>query len=219
MEVTVKKALVLAGVLLIFGTAARLQPAKTATWRTESWMEQNLPDSFTGYYMPRSAEKPNQTYDAGERQYKFLEPYGIVCRTFEKDDYAIDTVVIAGNDRDTFHDPYFCLPGQNWKITASKEDVIATKTRGNVPVSVITLTDPSGGNHQAVFCYKGPTKMHPTQNSLYLDWFLSELKLSKPPEGAFYRFMTVRGEVSEETLKKFSAEYLDAAYKMSGGVL
>ncbi len=219
MEITTKRCIVLAVLLLAFGTLARLQPTRTAPWRTERWMEDALPTEIPGFRMDLSAEKPRQSYDAGERQYKMLLPYGIVCRVFRKGETGIDTVVIAGNDRDTFHDPYFCLPGQDWKITSSHEGVIQTKTRGTVPVSSIALEHPQFGKRRAIFCYRGPTKYHPTQNSLYLDWFTTELKLGKPPEGAFFRFMSVSDDVQEKDLLEFAAVYLDAATAMNGGVL
>jgi hypothetical protein len=221
MEVnTATRCFLLGGALLAIGAFARFQPERVAPWRTEAWMEDALPLEIPGFsWVKSNGEKPKQTYSAPDREYEYLLPYGVVCRTFEKGDTMIDAVVIAGNDRDTFHDPYFCLPGQDWKITSSKEVLLPTKTRGSIPVSIIQLTSPQGNKQRAVFCYKGPTKFHPTQNSLYLDWFLTELKLEKPPEGAYYRFMTRKGEIPEKDLLEFAALYLDAANQISKGIL
>lgn len=219
MEVTAKRCVFLGVVLIGLGTLARLQPPRVAPWRTEAWMESALPMAIPGYSMEISQEKPKQSYDAGKRQYEMLEPYGIVCRVFRRGEQGIDSVVIAGNDRDTFHDPYFCLPGQDWKIVSSREDVIPTLKRGKVPVSVIYMEHPKYGKRIAVFCYKGPSGFHPTQNTLYMDWFMTELQLSKPPEGAFYRFMSTDGETTEKDLIEFGAKYLDEALEESQGVL
>ena len=219
MEVTAKRCIALAVVLIGFGALARLQPPRLAPSRTEAWMESVLPTEIPGYTMARSLEKPNQSYDAGKRQYEYLQPYGIVCRVFNKGDVSIDTVVIAGNDRDTFHDPFFCLPGQNWQITQSGQIKISTKTRGDIPATQITLRDPNGMEHHAIFFYKGPSGFHPTQNSLYMDWFMNELKQGKPAEGAFYRFLSLNAATNEQEVMEVVGEYIESAGDNSDRVL
>ncbi len=218
MEVMVKRTLVFAAILGAFGAAARLRPVEVAPWRTEEWMESVLPKELPGYsYMP-GPDGPGRSYRANQQTYDKLKPYGMVGRFFSKGDNVVDTLVVAGNDRDCFHDPYVCFPAQDFQIVSSHSATIQTRTRGSVPATVLQVKN---GNLEqyAVFFYKGPDGFHPTQNTLYSDWFWNELRMGKPAEGAFYRFMGVRGQISEDELKQVAVNYLDAASGASGGVL
>ena len=65
---------------------------------------------------------------------------------------ANDCVLIAGNSKDNFHDPHVCFSAQGWDITKDEQQVVHTKTRGDIPVSVVQI---SGQNRSEYAVYFG----------------------------------------------------------------
>jgi len=218
MEITVKKVLLLSAAIAVFGAAAQLQPRARSNWRTEEWVKSALPVKVGDYKMEPSREDPTVSYTSPKSSYDILHPFGIVGRVFGNGTTRIDCSAVVGNNRDCFHDPNYCMVGQNWNILTEKIATIQTKTRGSVPVSVMSGED-SDGKRIVAFCYLGPRGFHATQNSLYSDWFWNEILQGKPIMGAFYRFMTMSDKDSEDGLLQFVADYLDESKITSKGEL
>ena len=198
--------------------AARLTPPKVAPSRTEEWMESVLPTSIPGFVFQSSGENPSQSYRVPQTVYDKLQPYGIVARVFVRGDVIIDTMVVAGNDRNAFHDPNACFPSQDWAVVSNSRAKLKTTSRGEFDVSILTVRD-TDVDHLTLFFYRGPTGIHATQNELYADWFRSSLQLQDAPEGAFFRFMVMRGDMKLPELLKFAGSFLDAADQASAGIL
>jgi len=219
LEVVAKRVLLVCGVLIVFGAAAQLQPKIRMHWWPESWVEQALPSSVGAYQMSiRDPQDPAVSYKATKFDYDALKPFGIVDRVFSdgKDEY--DTSVVVGNNKDCFHDPSFCLTGQYYDISNQHVVDVATKTRGTVPISVMSVRNDQGGGLVA-YTYLGPHGFRPTQDALSTDWFWAEITLHQPQMGAFYRFMSVSANTDEKSLLSFASDYLDASKVTSDGRL
>jgi len=218
MEVTAKRVLVLSSVLILFGVAALVQPRSRGSWKSEQWVEGALPTRVGDFIMKPSSQDPAVSYKATPFEYEALRPFGIVGRIFDNGKREYDSSAVVGNDRDCFHDPNFCMAGQYYNISGEHMVQLETKTRGVVPVSVMSAED-NDGKRLVAFCYLGPHGFHPTQDSLYADWFWTELLLGKPKIGAYYRFMTTTESDTEANLLDFAKAYLDAAKATSKGEL
>jgi hypothetical protein len=216
MEIAKKRTYIFAGVLLAFGLAAAIQPKTKAPVRSELWMEQNLPMAVGNYHMLPSAENPMCSYRVNEATYQALNPYGIVARVFANDDYRFDTMVVAANDRISLHDPKDCFPGQDWTILWEKKIDLPTKSRGPVHAVALGLQN-ERGKRIALYTYRGPSGTFAVRNDMFWDWFVTEVKGSKP-EGALMRVMTVDEETTIDELKTFASAWFDSTYQTSGKV-
>lgn len=216
MEIVKKRSFILAGIFLVFGIAAIVQPKSKAPWRTESWMEQNLPMKVGSYEMIPSQENPMCSYKMPDTSYEALNPYGIVARVFTDEKNRFDTVVVAANDRLSLHDPKDCFPGQSWAITWEKHITLDTKQRDKVNAVAIGLKG-ERGERIALYTYRGPTGTYNLRNDMFWDWFLSEIKGVKP-EGALMRVMTLDEQTPLEDLQAFATDWFDAAYVKSGKI-
>jgi hypothetical protein len=192
---------------------AKLRPG--ATHRNEAWMETSLPTEVDGLRMVASRENPLQSYRASERTYKMLKPYGIVCRAFGTRRRAYDAIVVAGNSLDAFHDPNVCFPIAGWGVGESHVTSVTTRTRGNVPMTVMRMETPQGPR-LAAFCYRSTVGMRASLEAMRNDWFWGELRAKMAQEGAFYRFTQLGRLSSEADLLAFASAYLDAASDKSG---
>lgn len=216
MEIVKKRILFVSSIFLAFGVAAMVMPKAKAPWRTEAWMEQNLPMKVGEYDMIPSAENPMCSYKMPQTSYDALNPYGIVARVFTNDKFKFDTVVVAANDRISLHDPKDCFPGQNWVITWEKKIPLQTKSR--VPVNAVAIgLKGERGERIALYTYRGPSGTYNVRNDMFWDWFMTELKGVKP-EGALMRVMTLDEHTELNELVDFATKWFDAAYVESGKV-
>lgn len=221
MEVTTKRVVIVSLILLAFGVASQLRPQAATDRMTEGQVEALLPTSLGVFRMEPSESGVRDsavTYKGSAEDYRELNPFGMVGRVFTDGNKQYDTMAVVGNDRDTFHDPNFCMAGHYYNIENEHVVTLATQSRGSIPLTVMTVED-KDGKRLVAFCYLGPHGIHPTQDTLYSDWFWTELQLGKPRIGAFYRFMSMSGSDTEENLLQFARMYLDAAKSISGGLL
>lgn len=209
MEVMRRRVLVLSASLAALGAYNLVQVRPWSPQRSERWMEDRLPTVVDGLAMRPSRSNPRQSYRTDETTYRMLRPYGIVNRVFGTRQRAYDAVVIAGSSLDCFHDPAICLPMGGWPILASRTARVPTRTRGEVPMTVMTLRGPDGGLHHAAFCYRGAAGFRSDVDALRWDWFQGELANEHAQEGAFYRFVQLRGTDSDAAFESFVRDYLD----------
>ncbi len=210
--------IILVAVLALAGFASLARHGKLDTTMNEAWVAKALPLEVPGYKMRASDANPMESYHMDDETYKKLKPYGIVARIFEQGNKAIDTVVIAGDSPDNFHDPTWCLPGQGWKLDDRKDMVVHTQSRGDVPFSYFSATNASGDKLLVAYTFKAGGGYHATITKLTLDMWSKEFFSGQKQVGAFYRFLTLDSNTSLDGLTKFAADYLDKAKNTSGGV-
>lgn len=207
---------VLAAITVLSAFFVHTVGASRGTTRNEKWMERNAPPQIDGYTFLPSAENPEQSYKMDKMSYEELKPIGIVSRIYQKDGQRFDVVLIAGESDYSFHDPRVCFTAQGWTLESQNESAIQTKTRGTVPVTMVRMNSSDEKNKLACYFYRGPNGFHASPFQLKFDMFKAKMLGTDDTEGVFYRFIPLT-HVSEDDLKKFVADYMDAAKQTSGG--
>ena len=183
---------------------------------TELQMRSLLPTKVAGMdYLP--GPEKGESYHMDADTYDKLDPAGIVARVFQGGEEKYDTVVIAGDNPNNFHDPTWCLPGQGWELGSRQETSIETKAHGTVPVSYF---EAKNGNQKmlVMYTYRGPLSFHSGINKLGMDFLTSDFLQKKDRLGVFYRFLSMGESTSVEATKRFAVDYLDSANKISKGI-
>ncbi len=223
MEGLKSRAFVAVAVLLAAGFAIAFTNRTASDPKTEDWMLATLPTSFGDYRANSSAENDLYTYKMDDVTYRTLDPYGIVARVYEseKTREAYDAVVIASQSKDSFHDPRVCFSAQGWAISNQWVEVIDTKTRGKVPVTLVVMDGPEVRNCVAAFLYKGPGGFYGTTQRLKIAMFFEQMKGGKDRDGVFYRFIPQNMDPNDKDqttkIKRFVAEFVDAVNVASDG--
>jgi hypothetical protein len=219
MEGLKKRTLLFAGIMLVAGainfvTVARAERPN----KDEKWMEARAPEKIGEMVFIRSQQNPQQSYKMDKVTYEVLAPFGIVARTYTAHSgRAFDVVLIASESRASFHDPRICFAGSGWSLEDQKTVTVETKSRGAVPVTLTRMSSDRKRNQLAAFFYRGPSGFHATTIKVKLDMFWQRLLNRPDVEGVFYRFIPAQDSTTEEELKAFIAEYLEASKESSDG--
>ena len=213
-----QRLIILLAILAVAGFASFNRHGKSDTGMNEAWLAKALPMEIPGFKMHASDSNPMESYHMDAETYNKLKPIGIVARVFEEGNRSIDTVVIAGDSPDNFHDPTWCLPGQGWKLEDRKDTVVHTKTRGDMPFSYFSATNANGDKLLVAYTFKAAGGYHATITRLTLDMWWKEFVSGQKQVGAFYRFLTQNPDTNLDGLTKFAADYLDQAKETSNGV-
>ncbi len=207
---------IVGALFLAAGAIIALAPAAKFAGKTEDWMETHTPFDFGGYAMVRTPDHRQCTYKVADINYTELDPYGIVAKVYQKEGMAFDVLVIASQDRKSFHDQRVCLSAQGWSIMDQEERIVKTRTRGDVPVS-LTRLESQGTKRSSVLFYRGQDRFYAAPVQLKLGMFFERLKGGSSVDGVFYRIMPSNQDSTEAELLQFVAEYLDEAAKTSDG--
>jgi hypothetical protein len=202
---------VIAGVAFQFTARADIAP------KTEKWMEDQAPVAIGSYRFIPGGENPKQSYRMGESTYETLKPYGIVSRIFEFDGKRYDTVLIASQNNESFHNPEVCFTGQGAVLLGQDDRKVVTQSHGDIPVRFVHMKSSDDINRLAVFFYKGPKGFHSTTQSLKVDMAMHVLTKGKKSDGVFYRIIAMNPDTSEADLLKFVGNFVDAANASSKG--
>jgi len=214
------RVIVVVVILGLVGAWTNFNPNKMSYERpTEDWVEEQVPTTVGNWQFLRGDQDPMQTYKMDEVTYDMLNPFGIVSRHFvNSQNQAIDAVVIASDDTDSFHDQRWCFTGQGWIIEKDVTEMVKTKTFGEIPMRVLTMRHPEKGSTTALFTFKGVgRKFHDNYNSMWRDFVMDSVRNQRPPWGSFYRFIALTPNTDVTTLKTFAAEYIDATDAKSKG--
>ncbi|HRK20869.1 MAG TPA: exosortase-associated EpsI family protein [Fimbriimonadaceae bacterium] len=184
--------------------------------KDESWMEARAPEKVNDMTFARDPQNPQQSYRMNDQTYSMLAPFGIVSRVYSNNESGFDVVLIASESRASFHDPRICFSGQGWALVEQRTVDVKTRTRGTVPVTITKMDGPKRGQ-LAAFFYRGPSGFHATTIAVKLDMFKQRLLNRADVEGVFYRFIPSKEECTEEELKAFIVEYLEASKESSEG--
>jgi len=216
MERLVKRISIVAGVFVFAGAVFLALPSKPKSNVTEQWMKDNSPTTVDGFNFISSQEDPKISYKMDQATYDMLNPFGIVARNYRKDQRQFDVVLIAGNDKDNFHDPHICFNAQGWTFDKDTVVAIPTKTRGDVPATFAELSN-QGRHSMALFFYKGPKAFYPSTPNLGIAMVMGPLLGDFKTDAVFYRFMPGYDGATKEDLIAFAGKFLDAAKPVSGG--
>ena len=218
MEIIRKRVLVL-GLLMcvvgiVGGVASELQKPKFVV--TEQWMESKAPSQVDGFLSTSSPRADQATYDA-------LQPFGIVSRDYRKDQKAFNVMLIASDRRESFHSPNVCLPAQGLNITNEHDEQIHTRTHGDVKATIAELQLPNAPREKQymAFLYRVQDKFIARSGNttlvLTLAMFEGPIRGNFDQNTVFYRVITEHPNATLEELRRFVADYLDAAHDSSGG--
>ena len=205
---------------LVIGGVLFAAPRPNQTKQTEEWIGSKLPTQVNSFKFVPNQEDPNNklcTYKMDQTTYDVLHPWGIVARVFIDGPEAYDVVVIGSNDKESFHDPKVCFAAQGWSLGAERTEQVATKTRGNVPVTVVDMTK---GSEKTIAVYFYRTKKGFIASNTDVKWAMLSYKISHwgaNDEGAFIRVIPRHNNADLGKLKGFIGDWLDEAGKTSEG--
>jgi len=223
----IKNAYIFSGIVAVFGIATFLIPKPVLETKTEEQIEEMVPNTVRGLkWIKKTDEDPQQSYKMSQQSYDALKPFGIVCRVFKEGGDEFEAVVIASNSKDSFHDPRVCFSAQSWTIEKFTPATIKTKTRGDIPATVIQVTSDRVRRQLAAFIYKGPgNRFYGKTNELKIAFLFEQIKGSTDLNGVFFRFMptfenkNLTEAEQTERLEKFISEFMDESNKSSKGFL
>ncbi|MBS1718883.1 MAG: exosortase-associated EpsI family protein [Armatimonadetes bacterium] len=220
MESLIKRSYIFGGICLLAGAGVFALP-KLPTTMDESKMEALAPSKVGPFYFEQSAEDKGCTYRMDARTYRLLNPYGIVARVYSYRNESYDVVLIAGNDKENFHDPRICFQGQGWLIDQEAQIQIKTKGGENILATIVKIRQPDQNRaNLAIYFYRGKNAYYPSTSGLGMLMVKGLLKGELNTDIVFYRFMPLgsAANVSQEQLVNFVSDYIDSAHKSSGGV-
>jgi hypothetical protein len=206
---------ILAGLMTSIGLAYNFAPRPHEKSMTEDEVIAMLPIKV-GKFQPMLKQGEKVSYTMDKSSYDILKPWGICARVFVSGNESYDVVAIASNSKESFHDPQICFSAQGWRLSNQRDDVIKTKTRGDVPVTLVDM-EQRGDNRVAMYFFRlskgyygnmGLVKRDMLKH-LFTNW-------GQKDEGAFIRLIPT-GSVDVEKMKKFATDWVDAANESSQG--
>lgn len=214
-----KSVIVLVVLFVAVGVFANFRSSLSGYVRpNEDEIEKLVPPTVDGYTYRPGPGDPYHSYKMDEVTYDMLKPFGIVGRTYIKNDEVIDAVLIASDDPDSFHDQEWCFRGQDWTINSREVVQVPTKEFGNIPFVQLNMTNKNGFTTYAMFTFKGPEhKFFSSFSDMWFDFTVRGLTRGTPPQGSFYRFIAGSQAVTKEKLEAFAANYVDETHRFSKG--
>ncbi len=206
---------ILAGLMTTIGAAYNFAPRPPERVMTEAQVIEMLPMKV-GKFSPMLKPGENVSYKMDQSSYDILKPWGICARVFVHGPESYDVVAIASNSKESFHDPQICFKAQGWSLTNQRDDIIKTKSHGNVPVTLVDM-EQRGDKRVAMYFFRLSRGYYGNMSLVKKD-MLTYLftHWGQKDEGAFIRLIPT-GTVDIEKMKKFAASWVDAANESSKG--
>lgn len=211
--------------IVAIGGAIHLVPRDDKTkFISEEELGRITPRKMRGKEFMRGDGGPDATYRMDDVSYKVLEYPSAICRVFDDGGDRYDVVILSSRSKDAFHDPNICFSAQLWTIERREETKVKTQTRGEMPLTLISMFNQTIRRQLAAFIYKGPGGYYSNTNRLKLAFLKEELMMGSNLDGVFYRFIpTFKEQLTEnqqrEKLMSFISEYMDEANRTSKGIL
>lgn len=214
MERLKKTLWILSGLLVSIGAAYNLAPRPKESNLTEDQVIEMLPVKVGRF---SAMLKPNEkvSYRMDQSSYDILKPWGICARVFVNGNESYDVVAIASNSKESFHDPQICFSAQGWRLSNQRDDVIKTKTRGDVPVTLVDM-EQNGDQKVAMYFFRLTKGYYGNMSKVKRDMLVHLFTQRSKDEGAFIRLIPT-GSVDVEKMKKFAADWVDTAGESSKG--
>lgn len=217
MEGVALRAYGFAALMLAGGAFARFGTPTAQAPKTEAWLENQSLRSLGRYKMePPTTSDPNVTYKIDAATYKELAPYGIVARVFSDGLRRFDVLLVASQEKGSFHDPRVCFSAQGWQLNDESTIRVRTKLRGPVPISIADMNSDEGDRWGAYF-YRGPYGFAASTNDLKLQMFRYSLLNARNADGVFYRFIAEDPGSTKDDLVQFISDYLDSSARYGTG--
>lgn len=211
------RSLAVGGLLIAGGLALQAMPKANLSAKDEKFMEERAPMVVGKFRFEPTADNPKQSYKVDESTYSILKPFGIVGRHYTDGQTTYDVMLISGNDKNSFHDNRVCFQAQAYTITGQEIETVDT-SRGQIPVTFLTLQHAERGKLTAAMFFKGPhDEWFALPQPLTWAMFKEQLKLGRNLDSTFYRIIPVVGDPDRATFKKFIGEYVTAAKESSQG--
>lgn len=215
-----RRAFVAAGLLLAVGGALAFAPRPNSVRHDEKWVADGLPTKVADFRMMAAQDPsvPYCSYKMDPATYQILQPWGIVPRVFQRGGSAesYDVVVIGSNLKDSFHDPGVCFSAQGWNLSNAREETLATKAYGAVPVTLVDM-EREGQKTIAMYFYRLREGYVASNTGAKKEMLVYKLRrFGKDNEGGFIRIIP-NGAADLAKLKAFAAQWVDEAAKTSGG--
>lgn len=208
------KLILLIALFAVTGAAITMRPKVNVDRPTEAWLDTQVPTDFDGYTV-------QSTYKMDPQTYEILKAYGIISRFMTNGAQSYDSVFIASDNSESFHDPRICFNQQYNEILSQMVGTAHTKTVGDVPVTILILKNMRTNQiNLSAYCFKGPGGYFADQDTQHFDLFKHELLTAKPQEGCFYRIIAQnpgQAPADKENLLEFTADYIDAIHTASAG--
>lgn len=214
MEGLMKRVVTLSGFFAVAGGIFLALPSKAESIVDEQWMKEHAPKEVADYRFQSDPDDPLISYKADQATYDMLKPFGIVSRKYYNMGRKFDVVLIAGNDKENFHDPHVCFSAQGWTFIEDRIIKVPTKTRGVIPATFAVIEN-RGQRSAALFFYRGPKGFYPSTPNLGMAMLVGPLMGDFKTDAVFYRFMPEYADPREEDIIEFAAQYMDAAGKTS----
>ncbi|MBC8065698.1 MAG: exosortase-associated EpsI family protein [Chlorobia bacterium] len=211
-----KRVVALAGFFTVAGVVFLALPSKAESVVNEQWMKDHTPDIIHTkdpgilYQFHKSPDDPQVSYKSDKQTYEMLNPFGIVSRRYYNTGRQFDVVLIAGNDKENFHDPHVCFRAQGWTFIEDRVISIPTKTRGTIPATFAVIEN-RGKKTLSVFFYRGPKGFYPSTPNLGAAMLLGPLMGDFQTDAVFYRFMPEYDGAKEEEIIEFVGQFMDEA--------
>lgn len=208
---------VFATALIALGVYLNLSPKSNVKPIAESWVEDHTPKIVGDMHAVPGKEGDRFTYKMDQRTYDLLMPEGICARVFTNGRESYDAVVIASRTKESFHDPKQCFSAQDWDLMdGEKYLTIHTKTRGDIPATIVQMRGKQSANTFAVYFYKGPGGFKGSNKAIKTAMFWEQLLHGDEKlDGAFFRFIPNFEGATKEQLLRFVADYMDEAGRTS----
>lgn len=219
MERLIKHTWILAVLAAIWAGFLHARPDVHGQKKNEQELAALIPATVESYRFIENPETPGATYRMDEVTYELLQPFGIVARVYEseKRGQSIDVVLIAGDNRDTFHDPRICFAGQGWQIMNEQRLSLVTPQGKNLPLTVVSLANEEGRRRIAAYLWKAPGGYYGDPRSLSLAIMKAPFVGQWDMTMAFYRFMPITGFSDQQELLDFIGKFMDDVRVYSEG--
>ncbi|MEI7577125.1 MAG: exosortase-associated EpsI family protein [Armatimonadota bacterium] len=205
---------ILSGLLTTIGLGYNFAPRPPEKILTEDQVIAMLPTKV-GRFQPMLKDGEKVSYKMDKSSYDILKPWGICARVFVNGNESYDVVAIASNSKESFHDPQICFSAQGWRLSNQREDVIKTKTHGDIPITLVDMEQ--GGNARvAMYFFRLNKGYYGNMSKVKRDMLMYLFTNRAKDEGAFIRVIPT-GTVDVAKMKLFVADWVDAANQTSKG--
>lgn len=216
----IKPVIALTSILVVFGFLNNSNSLRTSGRPKESWVHDRAPSQVKDFVLRPDMAGSKISYTMGDVVYKELDPVGMACQIYNgPGGKSFDAVIVAGDRMESYHDQRWCFKAQGWDIKSEEDATLKTESHGEIPVKLVQIAQGNGPSTYAIFTFRGPSKFHSDIPGLSQDYFMHELLKQSKFIGTEYRIIPQYQHATKEEVKQFTADYIDATFKSSGGAL
>jgi hypothetical protein len=207
--------------MAVLATVIAITPSPNqGAWKETKWRV--VHPTKVGAYSARLLEPASATnraemvtYEQDKVIYDTLVPAGICSRIFSGTGGDFEVVAIASRNKESFHDPQVCMSAQGWVLSNERVEMAKTRTRGDVPVTMVDMESEGGEKVTALYFVKTTQGYFSDLGKVKLAMFTYKWKnLGKSDDGVFVRIIP-QGMNDPAKLLRFAGIWIDEAVKTS----